>query len=265
MHLKIYHRTEYQYDQPVHHSIQELRLIPPSSTSQSVLNWQVYAPSKLAESIDAFGNYCHTFVMDGNYEDLIIEARGEVKTQNSHILIDGQNSISPYYLLQQTGMTLPSTEMVDYFSSKGAINNSEDAMLKLADMVRHKIQYQSGITNSSTTAAQAFELGKGVCQDQSHVFLGIARHFGIPARYVSGYLFVESSPNLASHAWVDVCLDIEKSKWVSLDVTHASFVNDQYVRLAMGRDYFGAAPVKGVRSGGGGEELQARISIERLN
>ena len=138
-------------------------------------------------------------------------------------------------------------------------------MLSLADAVRHKIQYQSGITNSSTSAAQAFELGTGVCQDQSHVFLGVARHFGIPARYVSGYLFVESLPNLASHAWVDVCVDIEKAKWISIDVTHGDFVNDQYVRIAVGRDYSSAAPVKGVRSGGGGEELQARIMIERLN
>lgn len=265
MHLKIYHRTEYQYEQAVHHSIQELRLIPPSLNSQSILNWQVYAPSKLAESIDAFGNYCHTFVMDGNYEDLIIEARGEVKTQNSYELEDGKNTISPYYLLQQTGMTLPNAEMIDFFASKASLSNTQDSMLELANIVRHKIQYQSGITNSSTTAAQAFELGKGVCQDQSHVFLGIARHFGIPARYVSGYLYVESSPNLASHAWVDVCVDIEKAKWVSIDVTHGDFVTDQYVRLAVGRDYFGAAPVKGVRSGGGGEELHARISIERLN
>ena len=265
MHLKIYHRTEYQYDQAVHHSIQELRLIPPRLLSQSIPSWQVYAPSKLSESIDAFGNYCHTFVMDSHYENLIIEAIGEVKTKNLHELSDGKNSISPYYLLQQTGMTLPNAEMIDYFSSKAKISTSKESMLCLADLVRHKIQYQSGITNSSTTATQAFELGKGVCQDQSHVFLGIARHFGIPARYVSGYLYVESSPNLASHAWVDVCLDIEHSKWVSIDVTHGDFVTDQYVRLAVGRDYSGAAPVKGVRSGGGGEELQARISIERLN
>lgn len=265
MHLKIYHRTEYQYDQAVHHSIQELRLIPPSLPSQSVLNWQVYAPSKLAESIDAFGNYCHTFVMDGNYEDLIIEARGEVKTQNSHEFIDGANAVSPYYLLQQTGMTIPTPEMIEYFTSKAKITQSADAMLCLADLVRHKIQYESGVTNSSTTATQAFDLGKGVCQDQSHVFLGVARQLGIPARYVSGYLYVESSPNLASHAWVDVCLDIENSKWLSIDVTHGDFVTDQYVRLAVGRDYASAAPVKGVRLGGGGEELHARISIERLN
>jgi transglutaminase-like putative cysteine protease len=265
MHLKIYHRTEYRYDIAVHHSIQELRLIPASLPSQEVLKWQVYAPSKLAESIDAFGNFCHTFVMDGNYDDLIIESEGEVKTKNSYEFTDLKNSVSPYYLLQQTPLTLPTSEMIDFFSSNIQVKPSPDSMLALANAIRHKIQYQSGITNSSTSASQAFELETGVCQDQSHVFLGIARHFGIPARYVSGYLYVESLPNLASHAWVDVCVDIDQAKWISIDVTHGDFVNEQYVRIAVGRDYLSAAPVKGVRSGGGGEELHARIMIERLN
>ena len=98
----------------------------------------------------------------------------------------------------------------------------------------------------------------------AHIMLSLCRASGIPARYVSGYFFAEESPNLASHAWIDFCSDIDKGIWTSVDITHACLVDSRHIRLAIGRDYYSAAPVKGVRSGGGGEELSANISIQQL-
>ena len=70
---------------------------------------------------------------------------------------------------------------------------------------------------------------------------------------------------MASHAWIDFCSDINKGVWNSVDITHACLIDARHVRLAIGSDYYSAAPVKGVRTGGGGEELTANISIQRVS
>ena len=139
-----------------------------------------------------------------------------------------------------------------------------DEVLKLATAVQQAIGYVPGQTTFATTAAQSFALKSGVCQDHAHVMLSLCRAAQIPARYVSGYFFAEESPNLASHAWIDFCSDIEKGIWISVDITHACLIDARHIRLAIGRDYYSAAPVKGVRTGGGGEELSANISIQQL-
>jgi len=162
-------------------------------------------------------------------------------------------------------LTEPTPEMLSFFEKHLPKKNTTEAVLKLASAVQDTIAYRPGETNFATTAAQSFALKSGVCQDHAHVMLGLCRASGIPARYVSGYFFAEESPNLASHAWIDFCSDIEHGIWQSVDITHACLVDTRHIRLAIGRDYYSAAPVKGVRSGGGGEELSASISIQQIS
>jgi transglutaminase-like putative cysteine protease len=264
MHLKIRHRTEYRYETPVRYSIQELRLTPPSVVGQEIHRWKINTPIKASNSTDAFGNLCSVFVQESPYTSMMIEAEGEVHTIDAFEFIDDAKAISPYYLLQQTHLTEPSDEMLQYFAGSLPTTNTVDDILKLASAVQTAIQYSPGQTNFATTAAQSFAMKSGVCQDHAHIMLGLCRASNIPARYVSGYFFAEESPNLASHAWIDFCSDLEKGVWTSVDITHACLIDARHVRLATGRDYYSAAPVKGVRSGGGGEELSASISIQQL-
>ena len=264
MHLKIRHRTEYRYETPVRYSIQELRLTPPTVAGQQIDKWKISTPIKASNSIDTFGNVCSVFVQESPYTSMMIEAEGEIRTQDAYELIDDAKAVSPYYLLQQTNLTEPTPEMLEYFSYGLPNKNSVDQILKLAEAVQGLIQYAPGETNFATTAAQSFAMKLGVCQDHAHIMLALCRASNIPARYVSGYFFAEESPNLASHAWIDFCSDIAKGIWTSVDITHACLTDSRHIRLAIGRDYYSAAPVKGVRSGGGGEELSATISIQRL-
>jgi len=264
MHLKIRHRTEYRYETPVRYSIQELRLTPSSNAGQEVSKWKINAPIKASNSIDAFGNTCSVFVQESPYTSMMIEAEGEIHTQDAFEFIDTPKAVSPYYLLQQTSLTEPSAEMLAYFASKLPKKNSVDDVLMLATAIQETIEYVPGQTNFATTAAQSFVMKSGVCQDHAHIMLGLCRASHIPARYVSGYFFAEESPNLASHAWIDFCSDIDKVIWTSVDITHACLVDARHIRLAIGKDYYSAAPVKGVRTGGGGEELSASISIQKL-
>jgi len=265
MRLKIRHRTEYRYERPVRYSIQELRLTPPITTGQQIDKWKINTPIKSSNSIDTFGNICSVFVQESPYISMMIEAEGEVQTQDAFEYLDDAKAVSPFYLLQQTNLTEPTETMLEYFSASMPKKASIDEILKLATAVQSAIQYSPGQTNFATTAAQSFTMKSGVCQDHAHVMLGLCRASNIPARYVSGYFFAEESPNLASHAWIDFCSDIDKGIWNSIDITHACITDARHIRLAIGRDYFSAAPVKGVRSGGGVEELSASISIHRLS
>ena len=92
------------------------------------------------------------------------------------------------------------------------------------------------------------------------MYITAARSLGIPARYVSGYLYSGESGDAASHAWGDVWLGPDDG-WRSLDVTHQCPAIRTYCRLAVGRDYLDAAPVRGVRQGGGGEKMEANVLV----
>ncbi len=264
MHLKIRHRTEYRYETPVRYSIQELRLTPPQNAGQQVEKWKISTPIKATNAVDAFGNTVSAFVQESPYTSMMIEAEGEVQTQDAFEFTDDSKAVSPYYLLQQTNLTEPTEAMLTYFASALPKKNSVDQVLMLASAIQNAITYVPGQTNFATTAAQSFAMKSGVCQDHAHIMLSLCRASGIPARYISGYFFAEESPNLASHAWIDFCSDMEAGVWTSIDITHACLVDARHIRLAIGRDYYSAAPVKGVRSGGGDEELSASISIQQL-
>jgi transglutaminase-like putative cysteine protease len=129
--------------------------------------------------------------------------------------------------------------------------------------VRAAVAYQPGVTDVSHSAAEAIELGFGVCQDLAHVYVACCRSAGIPARYVSGYVYTGTTGEVASHAWVDAWLG-DDSGWLSLDVTHGEAAGAAHCRLAVGRDYLDAAPVRGVRRGGGREKLSVVVNLAAI-
>ena len=133
-------------------------------------------------------------------------------------------------------------------------------LMKLANAVSDIIHYEKGVTDVHESAARAFARGKGVCQDHAHIFIACCRTSGIPARYVSGYLYTGKDGEVASHAWVDAWLGADQG-WMPIDVTHGTLVGDKYCRLAVGRDYLDACPVRGVRRGGGAEEMQVAVMV----
>jgi transglutaminase-like putative cysteine protease len=130
--------------------------------------------------------------------------------------------------------------------------------------VAERLVYERGATDVKTRADEVLELGRGVCQDFAHVLLAACRCAGIPARYVSGYLFDPEliGDDAASHAWVDV-LDRERG-WVSLDPTHDREQTEVYVRVAVGRDYADVPPTRGVYKGAGEETLDVRVALQAL-
>jgi transglutaminase-like putative cysteine protease len=259
MKLHIEHTTQYDYSLPLQYAHQALCLTPQASAHQTVHDWSLAAPGPLFPEIDGWGNQAHTWsLMQRTYSGRI-RATGVVETHASPYLSDAH--ASPWLYLRHTALTEPCDALRALGHELLSERVDECHLLALAREVRRRVAYEEGSTRVSTTAQQALQLGSGVCQDHAHVFIAACRSQRVPARYVSGYFFAPGAPHLASHAWVDVCIDVSEGLWVSIDVTHACLMDERHVRLAVGPDYAACSPIRGVREGGGDESMKVRISI----
>ena len=260
MQLHIRHETVYRYERPVKYSVQSLHLTPRRDPCQHALHWTISAPGRRLEQEDAYGNIAHLLTLEEPHREIHIVVQGVVETSDTEgRQEDGR--LSPLAYLAPTLLTAPNDDLRAF--AQQALGKSDDPRTRaqlLADAVCDAVRYKSGTSDVQDPAAVAFQSGEGVCQDHAHVYIAAARAAGLPARYVSGYLFTGDTSDAASHAWVDVWLGSEIG-WQSLDVTHKRPAVRTYCRLAVGRDYLDAAPVRGVRHGGGGEKMQASVLV----
>ena len=260
MQLHIRHETRYRYDRPVKYSVQNLRLTPRRDPGQRALDWSVTAPGRRLEQVDAHGNISHLLTIEEPHREISIVVRGIVETADSEEPQEN-GPLSPLAYLAPTSLTVPDEHLRHH--AREAVEHVRDPRARaeaLTEAVLKAVRYVPGASNVRDGAAAVFERGAGVCQDHAHVFLSLARAVGLPARYVSGYLYTGDANDIASHAWVDVWLGVEDG-WRSIDVTHRRPAVGAYCRLAVGRDYLDAAPVRGVRQGGGGEHLEVRVTV----
>jgi transglutaminase-like putative cysteine protease len=260
MYLTIRHDTSYRYEATVHYSIQQLRLTPSSGAAQVVRRWSIDAPGKLDASFDAYGNVLHTLVINKPHDEIRLHVTGEVDTI---ALFDGQlhdvaGPIPLEHFTCSTRLTEADAAIRELAASVPSLADAGN-LIELSEQIVQRVKYNPGITEVTSTAAQALALGNGVCQDHAHLMLACCRARGIPARYVSGYIEPGAVEHGASHAWVDVWL--AGKGWVSVDVTHAAFASAIYCRLAVARDYEAAAPVRGRRIGGMDEQMKVSVTV----
>ncbi len=264
MRLTIQHRTVYRYHAPVTHSIQYLRLIPRRDNRQRVLAWYLGVPVPTHEYVDAYGNTARVLVMDRLHEEIRIEVDGVVETRDD---VDGPSeddgTLSPLVFLRETPLTAVDPLLREFANGYGSLMASDvpAGLRELMNGIRRAVRYKQGITNVQSAASAALAQGAGVCQDHSHIFIACCRALGVPARYVSGYLYSETDSNLraASHAWAEAW--VEPLGWFSFDVANAQSAGATHLRLAIGRDYLDACPVRGVRFGGGVEEMDVQVRV----
>ena len=269
MKLHIRHVTDYRYSEPLLYALQTLWLTPQSGASQSVHFWSVGAPEKLYTQTDAFGNTMASYTFVGKAADNVrwslVNAAGDVETFGVAEFTDAETLPHPYFFLRATHLAEPHWRLAEFgrqFIAQSTDGRADlQALLALSTAVSSAVSYRKNSTSVTTTALEAFNAGAGVCQDQAHVMVAVCRSLGYPARYVSGYFYAVNAPDLASHAWCDVCLDVAARRWVSIDVTHSCLIDQRHVRLAMGTDYNACPPVKGVRQGGGEESMTVNITI----
>lgn len=266
MQMHILHETVYRYAEPVKRSVQNLRLTPRRDSRQRVTHWHMHAPGRTNMQVDAHGNVVHLLTLDEPHREIRIAVRGIVDTENRGEPFFDEGRLSPLAYLADTALTAADPSL-ERFAAKylHATSPRLDALLELSSAVCDAVTYRKGVTEVHETAAQAFARGEGVCQDHAHVFVACCRAARVPARYVSGYFYggdavlPDTSP-VASHAWVDVWLG-DTQGWVSIDVTHRTLAGSRHCRLAVGRDYMEACPIRGVRRGGGTETMEVSVNV----
>jgi len=264
MRLIIRHETSYSYTTPLAYTIQQLHLTPRKEPQQHVATWSITMPGHMHAYTDAYGNLSHMMTMAVPHAGLSIVAAGVIETQ---LPLKGRvpngDTLSPLIFTVPTRLTEATPGILELAASclPDGRAQSKD-LISLAEHIFGAVRYQSGATAVTTTASDPLALGQGVCQDHAHLFLACCHAHGIPARYVSGYIDPGDSGHAASHAWVDAWAeDKDYVGWISIDVTHARLMTDAYCRLAIGRDYDAAAPVRGVRRGGGQESMAIDVKI----
>lgn len=262
MQLHIVHDTTYRYGEAASLIIQALRMWPAPSGAQSVRDWRVRVDGKLLQSTctDGFGNPVATHAIDHNVTSVQLSLRGVVETHEVHgVFGHDKASLPPMFYLCPTPLTTASSGIEELARSAVGEGSELERMHRLTNAVRDHVDYLPDETDAETTAADAFAAGAGVCQDHAHVLISAARSLGIPARYVSGYLCPIGDAAAASHAWAEI--HISELGWVGFDAANRQSPDERYVRIACGRDYRDAAPVRGVRLGGIAETLEVAVSI----
>lgn len=265
MRLDITHKTTYRYDEPPTFSAEVIRLTPRTNISQHLVRWRIEPSTGLSMWADAFGNVSHMLVVDEPRDRIDIIASGEVVTSETNGVLprdDGELPIEIF--LRRTAQTTLDAEIRDFAENfaERVSENPLDGLHQLMGAIRERVDYQTGKTDALATAIEAFAAGSGVCQDHAHIFIGCARALGFPARYVSGYLYdgEQSAAYVAGHAWAAAW--VADLGWVSFDVSNCKSATENYVSVAVGLDYETAAPIRGVRSGGAGnEDLDVAVNV----
>ena len=265
MQITIDHETVYTYDRPVSYSIQSLRLTPQPFDGQLVRSWSVEAAGAgvLHAFTDSFGNVTHTLVIDKPHQEVRIRVQGKVDTSDTHGVVNGTaEPFPPLFYLRETEQTKPDGAIRALArAAQGASEDPLDCLHRLMASIRDAVDYKTGETHVLTSAIEALANGAGVCQDHAHVFIAGARSIGLPARYVSGYLLHTDTgeESEAAHAWAEAL--VPDLGWVGFDVANRVCATDHYVRVGVGLDYREAAPVRGVRRGGGDEDLKVTVKV----
>lgn len=268
MRLRIAHSIVHRYDPPAAGVIQVLRLTPRNHEGQYVVGWRidVSADARLNAHEDAFGNITHVFAADGPFAELSLKVDGEVETQNTDGVVHGTVERFPSSLfLRDTPLTHADANIRDFALDIRAVNSGD----RLAELhaLAHRLHdeticEQDSLPAPATTAAEAFARKRGGTSDLTHIFLGAARSLQIPARYVAGYLCADDrGAHESGHAWAEA--HVSGLGWVGFDAVNCVCPTDAYVRVAIGLDALGAAPVRGTRYGASEETLAVAVKVDQ--
>ena len=282
--LEVRHLTEYHYADLVRESVMEVWMQPQKSASQRLVSFELELDpaAQLFSYGDAFGNAVYHFDVPQPHSKLSIIARSTVETQAPAALPDaldmgewdrlksdfvrGEN----FDFLRHHGFAVETDALTNFVIEQGIdrlrASDPLTAVRRMSEIIYQSFAYEAGVTDAESPIDLALSVKRGVCQDFSHIMIAICRAWGIPARYVSGYLFTDrqhgdrSDPE-ATHAWVEVFLP--STRWIGLDPTNNVMAGERHIACAVGRDYNDVPPSRGVYKGESDSQLAVAVSVGR--
>ena len=262
MRLKISHSTRYHFDEPLTSGLQQLRTTPKPHSGQKILSWETRIEGGKPELTfeDQNNNTVNLISFEKGATEVVVVSEGEVEIGNNNGVVGRHRGPAPLWLYRRATALTKVGSSVRAFA-RGIEGESDlDRAHALMSAISGTLTYEIGVSDSHSTAEDALAAGKGVCQDMAHVFVACARHLGLPARYVSGYLMLnDREAQEAMHAWAEA--HVAGLGWVGFDPSNCISPDERYVRVATGLDYDEAAPVRGTRVGGETEALTVAIEV----
>lgn len=272
MRLAIDHVTTYDFAAPVRQGLQRLRLIPLSGRGQTVIAWDLACENAVHEVSydDEYANRVTLVSLAPGARSVTIRAGGLIDTTDEAGVSGRHPGHLPlWHFVRPTRLTTPGAGIAALVAGLAPGGDVLATLHALSERVQRAVAYAAGHTDVASSAEDALAVGRGVCQDQAHVFITAARALGIPARYVSGYLLIDGREvQEAGHGWAEG--HVEGLGWVGFDVANAICPDDRYVRLAAGRDYADAAPVRGLvgaqgdRKPAGADRMTITVTVRAL-
>jgi transglutaminase-like putative cysteine protease len=266
---QIRHLTEYHYPQAASDSFNQVRLKPAHDHSQSLLSFrlEVQPAVQILESKDYFGTSVHHFHVLEAHQRLVIETNSLVvkhpkpfPSSTSALELAAHHTTLYEFLSPSQRVPLLPPARLGY----KALHPQDDLLEYLMGLnahIRQRFAYQSGATDVHTPIETFLSQGAGVCQDFVHAMLAVCRSQGIPARYVSGYVYAgqEFLGAAATHAWLEAF--IPATGWVGFDPTNSVLETENHIKIGIGRDYDDVPPLHGLRRGGGLERLDVSVTV----
>lgn len=232
--FQFYYDIQLEFQQPVRQHAFVLRCLPPAFPGQEILAVSLTLDPQTPYVLqrDGFGNLLQVGLLEEPHDHFRYTVRGIARLDPE----GRREAPCPPMFRFSSAYTRPDREMKEFLSGLSLPEEPKARAWALSQAVGAHMAYEPGTTDTHTTAAQAFALGKGVCQDYAHVYLTLAHLAGLPARYVNGLPLGEG----ASHAWCEVWLD---GVWTGIDPTRGCWADRGYIRFGLGRD-FGDCPIE---------------------
>ena len=278
---EISHVSRYLYASPVRGCVMSLCLKPRDEPGQRLLRFEIATNplSSMNSETDCFGNTKHVLNIHREHEALEIVALSAIETAATappsgslgvgswEEVRSWRDSLAYWDFMHASALARPSARLKDFVDRMDirAAGDPLEALTGLSDALHRGFEYVPGSTSVASSIDHVLENGRGVCQDYSHVMIAIARSWGVPSRYVSGYGPVDASGPAsvsASHAWVE-CL-LPGLGWTGFDPTNGCLPGESHVRVAVGRDYQDVAPTRGVLLGGRERQLEVEVRMRPM-
>jgi transglutaminase-like putative cysteine protease len=275
--LSIRHDTGFNYDGMAKASYNEARMTPRSLGTQQVQSSRVAVRPvvPLSTHVDYFGTIVTSFDVQETHPRLEVEAVSEVESWAAHLEapldwreLRGERLVDRFSeYLWPTARTALADGLADEARGWRERGDVHECVEAVSSFVRGEVSYVPGATSVSATAQEAWDRREGVCQDITHVTIGLLRAIGIPARYVSGYLYPSADPVIddvvegQSHAWVEYF----SGSWTGIDPTNAIRETERHIIVGFGRDYDDVAPLKGIYQGPRSTQLGVVVTMRRTH
>ncbi|MDD6812326.1 MAG: transglutaminase family protein [Lachnospiraceae bacterium] len=245
------------YSEPVEKCYYTIKCIPKETDRQHIesLSVEIEPKDTQMQGEDSFGNGYYYGCVEQEHREFHFHIQGKVRTGLSQWeSLQEENRIGMFRY--PSGLTMPGQKLMEYFTEL-AMEQTASAIEK-ASYIMHRLHqdfvYEKNITDIHTSAEEAWELGKGVCQDYAHIMLVLCRLAGIPARYVAGMMLGEGY----SHAWVEI---LAGDRWYAFDPTNDKEVDASYIKIGTGRDAYDCMINRGVMIGGGTQSQIISVKV----